>query len=63
MMRSYWSVREWFLLLAGCVVEGALILSIVRTFRHRRLPQDLGRLNRQIESIRAGDLSKPLDLP
>ncbi len=63
MMRSYWSVGEWFLLLAGCVVEGALILSIVRTFRHRRLPQDLGRLNRQIESIRAGDLSKPLDLP
>ena len=63
MMRSYWSVREWFLLLAGCVVEGALILSIVRTFRHRRLPQDLGRLNRQIESIRTGDLSKPLDLP
>lgn len=63
MMRSYWSVGEWFLLLAGCVVEGALILSIVRTFRHRRLPQDLGRLNRQIESIRTGDLSKPLDLP
>ena len=25
--------------------------------------QALGRLNRQIESIRAGDLSKPLDLP
>ena len=63
MMRSYWSVGEWFLLLAGCVVEGALILSIVRTFRHRRLPQDLGRLHRQIESIRTGDLSKPLDLP
>ncbi len=63
MMRSYWSVGEWFLLLAGCVVEGALILSIVRTFRHRRLPQDLGRLNRQIESIRTGDLLKPLDLP
>ena len=63
MMRRYWSVEEWLLLLAGCVVEGALILSIVRTFRHRRLPQDLGRLNRQIESIRTGDLSKPLDLP
>ena len=63
MMRSYWSVGEWLLLLAGCVVEGALLLSIVRTFRHRRLPQDLGRLNRQIESIRTGDLSKPLDLP
>ena len=63
MMRRYWSVGEWLLLLAGCVVEGALILSIVRTFRHRRLPQDLGRLHRQIESIRAGDLSKPLDLP
>ena len=63
MMRRYWSVREWFLLLAGCVVEGALILSIVRTFRHRRLPQDLGRLHRQIESIRSGDLTTPLDLP
>ena len=63
MMRNHWSVEKWLLLLAGCVVEGALILSIVRTFRHRRLPQDLGRLNRQIESIRAGDLSKPLDLP
>ena len=63
MMRRYWSVGEWLLLLAGCVVEGALILSIVRPFRHRRLPQDLGRLHRQIESIRAGDLSKPLDLP
>ncbi|EOS65989.1 HAMP domain-containing sensor histidine kinase [Oscillibacter sp. 1-3] len=63
MMRNHWSVEKWLLLLAGCVVEGALILSIVRTFRHRRLPQDLGRLNRQIESIRAGDLSTPLDLP
>ena len=63
MMRRYWSVEEWLLLLAGCVVEGALILSIVRTFRHRRLPQDLGRLHRQIEAIRSGDLTTPLDLP
>ena len=63
MMRRYWSVGEWLLLLAGCVVEGALILSIVRTFRHRRLPQDLGRLHRQIEAIRSGDLTTPLDLP
>ena len=63
MMRSYWSVGEWLLLLAGCVVEGALLLSIVRTFRHRRLPQDLGRLHRQIEAIRSGDLTTPLDLP
>ena len=63
MMRNHWSVEKWLLLLAGCVVEGALILSIVRTFRHRRLPQDLGRLHRQIEAIRSGDLTTPLDLP
>ena len=51
------------LLVSLCLLEALLILTIVRVFRGRRLAWDLGRLSRQIEAIRSGDLSTPLDLP
>lgn len=53
----------FLLLLPLCLLEALLILTIVRVFRGRRLARDLGRLSRQIESIRSGDLTTPLDLP
>ena len=51
-----------FILFLLVLALGVLAL-LVSSARSLRLGRDLGRLNRQIESIRAGDLSTPLDLP
>ena len=51
-----------FILFLLVLAMGVLSL-LVSSARSLRLGRDLGRLNRQIESIRAGDLSTPLDLP
>lgn len=54
----------YFLLLVPfCLLEALPVLTIVRVFRSRRLAWDLGRLSRQIESIRAGDLTTPWTCP
>ncbi len=56
---TLWLVITLFLLILAL----AVLLLLVLSARSLRLGRDLGRLNRQIESIRAGDLSTPLDLP
>lgn len=56
---TLWLVITLFLLILAL----AVLLMLVLSARSLRLGRDLGRLNRQIESIRAGDLSTPLDLP
>ena len=45
------------------VLDLAILLSIIYAWRSRRLPRDIGLLADQVEAIRSGDLSTPLDLP
>lgn len=45
------------------LLAAAVLAALISSARSLRLAWDLGRLHRQIEAIRAGDLSTPLDLP
>ena len=54
-----WHLVELLLL----AFDLALILSVIHTWQSRRLPRDIGLLADQVEAIRGGDLSLPLELP
>ncbi len=56
---SLWHLAALFLF----AFDLALFLSIIHTWRSRRLPRDIGLLSDQVEAIRNGDLSTPLELP
>ena len=59
-----WYDLVWLLFIVPlAALAAAALAALIPSLRSLRLGRDLGRLNRQIESIRAGDLSTPLDLP
>ncbi len=59
-----WYGAAWLALTALLAVLAlAVLVLLVLSARSIRLGRDLGRLDRQIQAIRAGDLATPLDLP
>ena len=59
----YYSARWQLISMLAAVMALAVLVLLVSAFRSRRLGRDLGRLNDQVEAIRAGNLAAPLDLP
>ena len=59
-----WYDLGWLLITVPLAALAAVALAaLIPSLRSLRLARDLGRLSRQIESIRSGDLTTPLDLP
>ena len=59
----FWNLWEWAIFLLAYLLEALLVLSIVYTWHSRRFAKDIGLLADQVEAIRGGDLSTPLELP
>ena len=62
-VRIHPGIWGWCLLLLACLLEALLVWALYSAWRSRGLARDIAALADQVEAVRAGDLTKPLDLP
>lgn len=62
-VRIHPGIWGWCLVLLGCLLEALLVWALYSAWRSRGLARDIAALADQVEAVRAGDLTKPLDLP
>ena len=62
-VRIHPGIWGWCLLLLACLLEALLVWALYSAWRSRGLARDIAALADQVETVRAGDLAKPLTLP
>ena len=62
-VRIHPGIWGWCLLLLACLLEALLVWALYSAWRGRGLARDIAALADQVETVRAGDLAKPLTLP